>query len=61
MKRTITLSLSALLVLVAASTASTQLTAAKDGPIVYGHHHLNASNPEETKKFFINTLGGTVI
>ena len=61
MKHKITLVLSALLVLVAASTASAQLTAAKDGPIVYGHHHLNATNPEETKKFFVNTLGGTLI
>ena len=60
MKRTIALSVSALLVL-CASTASAQLTAAKDGPIVYGHHHINAANPEETKKFFVNTLGGVLI
>jgi catechol 2,3-dioxygenase-like lactoylglutathione lyase family enzyme len=47
-----------LLVLAPASRASAQLLAAKDGPIVYGHYHLNASNPEESKKFFVDVLGG---
>jgi catechol 2,3-dioxygenase-like lactoylglutathione lyase family enzyme len=42
------------------STASAQLVAAKDGPIVYGHHHVNATNLEEHKKFW-STLGGTVV
>jgi hypothetical protein len=32
-----------LLVLAPASNASAQLIAAKDGPIVYGHHHVNAT------------------
>jgi catechol 2,3-dioxygenase-like lactoylglutathione lyase family enzyme len=41
--------------------ASAQLVAAKDGPIVYGHHHVNATNPAEHKKFWADTLGGTVI
>ena len=39
--------------------ASAQLLAAKDGPIVYGHHHVNASNIEDHKKFW-STIGGTV-
>jgi catechol 2,3-dioxygenase-like lactoylglutathione lyase family enzyme len=43
------------------STASAQLLAAKEGPIVYGHHHVNATNPAEHKKFWADTLGGTVI
>ena len=43
------------------STASAQLLAAKDGPIVYGHHHVNATSPAEHKKFWADTLGGTVI
>ena len=44
------------------STGSTaQVIAAKDAPIVYGHHHLNASNIEEQKKFFADTLGGKAI
>ncbi len=51
----------ALFVLAVASTASAQLLVAKDGPIVYGHHHLNVTNIEEQKKFFVNTLGGTAI
>ena len=41
--------------------ASAQLVAAKEGPIVYGHHHVNATNPAEHKKFWADTLGGTVI
>jgi catechol 2,3-dioxygenase-like lactoylglutathione lyase family enzyme len=44
-----------------ASSASAQLLAAKDGPIVYGHHHVTATNIEAQKKFFADTLGGTAI
>ncbi len=40
-----------------AAPASAQLVAAKDGPIVYGHHHVAASNIEASSKFFA-TLGG---
>ena len=40
---------------------SAQLTAAKDGPIVYGHHHLNTTNIAAQKKFFVDTLGGVAI
>ena len=40
---------------------SAQLTAAKDGPVVYGHHHLNTTNIEAQKKFFVDTLGGVPI
>lgn len=40
---------------------SAQLTAAKDGPIVYGHHHLNTTNIDAQKKFFVDTLGGAAI
>ena len=47
--------------LLAGSPASAQLVAAKDGPIVYGHHHVNASDPEAHKKFWAETLGGTVV
>ena len=32
-----------------------------DGPVVYGHHHLNVSNIEAHKKFWADTLGGTVV
>jgi len=44
-----------------ASRASAQLIAAKDGPIVYGHHHLAVSNVADHKKFWVDTLGGTAI
>jgi predicted enzyme related to lactoylglutathione lyase len=50
-----------LLVLVPASTASAQLLAAKDGPIVYGHHHLNVTNLDEAKKFWVDAIGGVLI
>ena len=60
MKRTLALLVSALLVL-SASKASAQLLAAKDGPIVYGHHHLNTTNMGAQKKFFVETLGGRLI
>ena len=61
MTRTLPRLVSALLVLSSASRASAQLVAAKDGPIVYGHHHLNTTNMEAQKKFFVATLGGTLI
>lgn len=48
----------ALLASLAVPAASAQLAAAKDGPIVYGHHHLNVTNIDEHKKFWVNTLGG---
>src|SRR2546425_2077774 len=47
--------------LLSAAPASAQLLAAKDGPVVYGHHHLNVTNIEEQKKFFANALGGTAM
>jgi predicted enzyme related to lactoylglutathione lyase len=42
------------------ATASAQLLAAKDGPIVYGHHHLSAANVDAAKKFWTETIGGTL-
>jgi catechol 2,3-dioxygenase-like lactoylglutathione lyase family enzyme len=50
----------AFIVLAQARTGA-QLVAAKDGPIVYGHHHVLASDPEAHKKFWADTLGGTVV
>lgn len=60
MKRRLVLPALFVFVLAAASTASAQLIAAKDGPIVYGHHHVAASNIAEHKRFWADTLGGTV-
>ena len=42
----------------APADVSAQLTAAKDGPVVYGHHHVNTTNIAAQKKFFVDTLGG---
>ena len=44
-----------------AAPASAQLVAAKDGPIVYGHHHVNATSVDEHKKFWVTALGGTLV
>jgi predicted enzyme related to lactoylglutathione lyase len=49
-----------LLVLAPASEASAQLLAAKEGPVVYGHHHVNATNVDEHKKFWAEALGGVM-
>ena len=61
MKRPLSLPLIVLLALVPASSASAQLIAAKDGPIVYGHHHLNTTNTETARKFWIDALGGVLV
>ena len=61
MKRMLAAVASAVFLLASASSASAQLVAAKEGPIVYGHHHLNASNVDAQKKFFVETLGGKAI
>jgi len=29
--------------------------------VIYGHHHLNASDVEPHKRFFVETLGGTLV
>jgi len=41
------------------SRALAQLVA--DGPVVYGHHHLNVTSIDAHKKFWADTLGGTVV
>ena len=51
----------AVLVLAPAPNASAQLLAAKDGPIVYGHHHLVVTDVAEHKKFWVDTLGGVAV
>jgi catechol 2,3-dioxygenase-like lactoylglutathione lyase family enzyme len=56
-----TLVLAAIVLTVGPRFAAAQLVAAKEGPIVYGHHHVNATDPEAHKKFWAETLGGTVV
>jgi catechol 2,3-dioxygenase-like lactoylglutathione lyase family enzyme len=43
----------------AASTASAQ-TITADGPVVYGHHHFNTTDMAAQKRFYVETLGGTL-
>lgn len=40
--------------------ASAQLLPAKDGPVVYGHHHLRAVNVDAAKKFWLEVIGGRI-
>ena len=59
MKSAAILLLSALFVAAGTPAAFAQLTAANDGPIVYGHHHLNVTSVDEHTRFWVDTLGGT--
>jgi len=38
--------------------ASAQVLGKDQGPVVYGHHHLNTTNMAAQKKFYVDTLGG---
>jgi catechol 2,3-dioxygenase-like lactoylglutathione lyase family enzyme len=49
------------LILASPSTARAQILVGKDGPVVYGHHHLNTTDMAAQKKFFIDTLGGQLV
>lgn len=60
-RRKLIFALAAVSLVSVARGASAQLLAAKDGPIVYGHHHLSTANIEAQKKFLVDTLGGTAI
>ena len=61
MRLTATISLTALLTLAGSPATFAQLTAASEGPIAYGHHHLNVTDVDEHKRFWIDTLGGIAI
>src|SRR5207244_8789753 len=43
------------------AVADAQILVAGEGPVVYGHHHLNTTNMDAQKKFFVGTLGGTPV
>jgi catechol 2,3-dioxygenase-like lactoylglutathione lyase family enzyme len=60
-RRMLSVALVAVSLVSLARVASAQLLAAKDGPIVYGHHHLSTANIEAQKKFLVDTLGGTAL
>src|SRR2546423_521218 len=40
------------------AVASAQILVAGEGPVVYGHHHLNTTNMDAQKKVYSDTLGG---
>jgi catechol 2,3-dioxygenase-like lactoylglutathione lyase family enzyme len=53
--------LATLIVAGAAIPARAQLVAAKDGPIVYGHHHMNVTSLAAHRKFWVDALGGVSV
>jgi catechol 2,3-dioxygenase-like lactoylglutathione lyase family enzyme len=42
------------------SPATAQLHAAKEGPVAIGHHHLNVSDVDAHKRFWVDQLGAEV-
>src|ERR1700730_5620751 len=60
-RRLLVIALLVLSLITVAGPTSAQLLVAKDGPVVYGHHHLNTTNMDAQKKFFVDALGGTVV
>src|SRR5947209_10742528 len=42
-------------------TTHSQILVSKQGPVVYGHHHLNTTTMDAQKKFFVDTLGGKFV
>jgi catechol 2,3-dioxygenase-like lactoylglutathione lyase family enzyme len=61
MNRTLITTALGLFLLAVTLPASAQLSAARDAPVAYGHHHLNVTNIAEHKRFFADTLGGVPI
>jgi predicted enzyme related to lactoylglutathione lyase len=55
-----TLIAAAVLALAAPVASHAQVLGAGEGPVVYGHHHLNTTDMAAQKKFFVDTLGGTL-
>lgn len=56
--RTITGIVTLAAVFATAAPAPAQLLAAKDGPVVYGHHHLTVTDVAAHRRFWVDTLGG---
>jgi catechol 2,3-dioxygenase-like lactoylglutathione lyase family enzyme len=50
--------IAAVLSISAAAAAGETLVA--DGPVVYGHHHFNTTDMAAQKRFYVETLGGTL-
>ena len=47
--------------LLRAESLSAQLAVPKAGPVVYGHHHVNATSVAAHTRFFVDGLGGVPI
>ena len=60
MKRLMT-GLGVTILLFVPAIAGAQILVAGEGPVVYGHHHLNTTNMDAEKKFFVDTLGWTAV
>jgi catechol 2,3-dioxygenase-like lactoylglutathione lyase family enzyme len=61
MPRTTLYVIAAGLALIAAAPSSVSAqTIAVEGPVVYGHHHFNTTDMAAQKRFFVDTLGGTL-
>lgn len=60
MRHLLTLVCLAALILCPASSAA-QLIAAKDGAVVYGHHHLNVTSAAAHTAFLVDALGGVPV
>jgi catechol 2,3-dioxygenase-like lactoylglutathione lyase family enzyme len=43
----------------APSAGFAQILVGDQGPVVYGHHHINTTDMAAQKKFYVDTLGGT--
>jgi predicted enzyme related to lactoylglutathione lyase len=61
MKVTRSMLTAASIALLAPAVSHAQILVAGDGPVVYGHHHLNTTNMAAQKRFYVDTLGGTLI
>ena len=51
----------AVLALAVPAASHAQILVAGEGPVVYGHHHLNTTKMAAQKMFFVETLGGKVV
>src|SRR5579864_7832653 len=49
------------LLVMCASPAGAQLVSHPDAPVRIGHYHLNVTSLEAHKKFWVDTLGGTMM
>jgi len=50
--------LTALLVLAVPSLSAAQITLTPGTNVIYGHHHINPTDPAAHRKFWVDTLGG---